>query len=656
MLNFRQFKGETSINFLIDDKKNVTVILGDNTYGKTTILQAFNWCFYNTVNLPNKENLLNYEVAESLFDDERATVEVEIQLIHNSVCYILNRSQDYIKKGPDAHPLQPRHIVSYKKPDGQTVNIKDSKSQNVINSILPQDLSSYFFFDTERVNQISQRSDLAESVKGLLGLSVLDNAIKHLGGRTSKRTVIGRFYGEMDVEGDRQASELLEKIEDEKSRREIIKTQIENTTSEIKIYEDHKEQLDTVLRDNQETTELQRKKEDNEKRIKMAEDEQEETRKLILDEFDRTSIHFFTEPLVKQAVDFLHEVKLDDKGIKDLTRITLEDLLKREICVCGTALSEGSAEWDRILEEMKYVPPESIGNLVRAYRETMYQYCRDRDASFTSMKDRFERLRRSKSYVRDWIDENDEIMERISGKENMDKYVEQLKDVKSRIKDLSAKKEKLIRDDESLKGSIERHQKAYDGLITSSQKNKDNMIYIDYAEEIREWLETTYTEKETAIRDGLEEKVNSIFNQMYSGTRRVSIDNKYNVKLFSALTDDKDIESGESEGLNRVKNFAFIAGLVAMAKDKIVSTPGEGEEDFDLASEPYPLVMDAPFSNADEKHTANISKVLPEVADQIIMFVMNKDWKYADPIISDKVGRRYMLIKHSEHYTELKEG
>ena len=31
--------------------------------------------------------------------------------------------------------------------------------------------------------------------------------------------------------------------------------------------------------------------------------------------------------------------------------------------------------------------------------------------------------------------------------------------------------------------------------------------------------------------------------------------------------------------------------------------------------------MDAPFSNADETHTANISKVLPEIAEQVIMFV-----------------------------------
>lgn len=40
MENFRQFKGTTSVSFSVDPKQNVTVILGDNTFGKTTLLQA----------------------------------------------------------------------------------------------------------------------------------------------------------------------------------------------------------------------------------------------------------------------------------------------------------------------------------------------------------------------------------------------------------------------------------------------------------------------------------------------------------------------------------------------------------------------------------------------------------------------------------------
>lgn len=58
--------------------------------------------------------------------------------------------------------------------------------------------------------------------------------------------------------------------------------------------------------------------------------------------------------------------------------------------------------------------------------------------------------------------------------------------------------------------------------------------------------------------------------------------------------------------------------------------------------------MDAPFSNADEKHIANISRVLPQVAEQVILVVMNKDWEFAQSDMSEKVGMIYQIVKHSE--------
>lgn len=61
--------------------------------------------------------------------------------------------------------------------------------------------------------------------------------------------------------------------------------------------------------------------------------------------------------------------------------------------------------------------------------------------------------------------------------------------------------------------------------------------------------------------------------------------------------------------------------------------------------------MDAPFSNADEIHVENISKILPEVAEQVIMFIMHKDWKYAEKVLGPKLETMYELDKQSETYT-----
>ena len=96
MENFRQFRGTTKVDFSCDPNKNVTIILGDNTFGKTTLLQAFNWCFYGKVNFDQRPDfLLNYELSEEMRNGEQQIVEVEITVLHDGTEYIITRTQRY---------------------------------------------------------------------------------------------------------------------------------------------------------------------------------------------------------------------------------------------------------------------------------------------------------------------------------------------------------------------------------------------------------------------------------------------------------------------------------------------------------------------------------------------------------------------------------
>ena len=652
MQNFRQFKGTTAVDFSCDPNQNVTIILGDNTFGKTTLLQAFNWCFYETVMFDNNPDfLLNLEVANGMTNGDSETVSVEICVIHNSIEYVISRSQQYLcanNKVTGAKKCQAK--VSYKQPDGQTESVRALEVQNVIENILPKDLSTYFFFDTERVRSISTRKDVSDAVKGLLGLSIMDNAIKHIGTKGNKKTVLGKLYGAMDTDGDKRARDALDMIQSSEAKREAIKEQLETCASQIKQYEARKGQLDDILRDNQTTAALQKKKEDLERRLSAENSSLESTTALFFKEFSKGSLQLFAQPLLGRANDFLAATKIDDKGIRDLTAPTILELIKRGKCICGAEICDGNDAYRHLMEELKFVPPESIGNAVRHYREKLSFFSKNADHTYDSLTSRYQEIYRSKARIQEWEDELADIGVQITGKENMKQYETELVDVKKRLRELNDKKERLIRDDATLKSDIGRYKKVYDSLIAVSGKNKETMLFIQYAEEILDWLSSTYKEKEAFIRDKLETKVNHIFEQMYHGHRRVSIDQRYQVTLLTTI-EDKEVAAGESEGSNRVKSFAFIAGLVALAKEKLIATAGE--EGFNLSSEPYPLVMDAPFSNADEIHTANISEVLPEIAEQVIMFVMQKDWRYAEPVMGFRVGKQYSMKKHSETYTVL---
>ena len=76
--NFRQYKEKQVVEFSCDKEKNVTVILGDNTSGKTTLIQAFNWCLYGLTSFKTRE-LINSESLQEmgLYSTNEVSVEVE---------------------------------------------------------------------------------------------------------------------------------------------------------------------------------------------------------------------------------------------------------------------------------------------------------------------------------------------------------------------------------------------------------------------------------------------------------------------------------------------------------------------------------------------------------------------------------------------------
>ncbi len=247
-------------------------------------------------------------------------------------------------------------------------------------------------------------------------------------------------------------------------------------------------------------------------------------------------------------------------------------------------------------------------------------------------------------------DDISSIEKSIYGKENMSSYEEDMNNIKANIKRMIDKKERCNREIGACENAIDSAQKVYDGLVAASDRNRRLIIYLAYAEKICNWIDESYAEKEQEMRSRLQENVNDIFSKMYHGERRVQIDSQYHVTLFAQLN-GKEVITGESEGLKRVKNFAFIAGLVDLAKAK--ASMGKNNKAIEWENEAYPLVMDAPFSNADETHIKNISKVLPEIANQVIMFVMEKDWQYAETVMNAHVGKYCTLKKLSESHTEI---
>lgn len=650
--NFRQYRGDQKVVFSSDETQNVTVILGDNTSGKTTLVQAFNWALYGISSFSTKDFLLNMDVAKEMNISDTQEVEVEVCLNHDNTDYTITRTQAYVcdSKGV-VRPTPSKPRVSYKVQDGQMETMRSSAIEGTINKILPYDLSGYFFFDGERIENISSKQDVTESVKGLLGLSVLDNAIKHLD-PSKKNSVIGKFKSSLDHAGNQKAAEALQRVQSEQDRLLVIGKDLETVRGQINYYDQRREQLGDIIRDNRPTRELQQRKLELEKSISVEGSALESGYGRFLSDFNTNPSLFFAKPLMSRAINLLKGAKIHDKGVPNMNATSIDFIINRGRCICGSEVCNGNEAHSNLLEEREYLPPQSIGTMIRTFNDQIATYNSASRSFNSNIRRSYEDIYRSKTRIQDWEEEVESISGKIQGAANVQKYELELRDVNLRLKEFNQKKEKLIADESVCKSEIVRYQKIHDSLIAVSEKNIQIMSYSRYAEAVYQWVKETYELKENEIRELLETKVNSIFSRMYHGKRKVIIDNKYRVSLLTAYADE-EIKTDESRGLETVKNFAFIAGLVDLAREKINSNTGEAE--LALSTEPYPLVMDAPFSNADEKHVSTISKVLPEIAEQVIMVVMSKDWSFAEKVMGDRVGRKYILEKKSETLTYIKE-
>lgn len=350
----------------------------------------------------------------------------------------------------------------------------------------------------------------------------------------------------------------------------------------------------------------------------------------------------------------LTEMFVSFSGGKDSTVVS--DLVLRALGtqqvlhLYGDTTLENDA-YMHILEELAFLPPAHIGTEIRNFKQILAAERRGIEQFYPLAEQQYKEIQQKRTKIADMEDQIARIDNSIFGKENMSSYEADLNRIKENVKAFQETKASCNQQIGASKSAIESAQKVYDGLVTASERNQKLITYLAYAEKICTWIDESYAEREQQMRNRLQERVNEIFSQMYHGQRRVQIDKQYHVTLFSQVK-GKEVITGESEGLKRVKNFAFIAGLVDLAKEK--ATIGQrAAEAVSWENEAYPLVMDAPFSNADETHIKNISTVLPTVANQVIMFVMEKDWQYAEPVMAGRVGKYCKLKKFSESYTQI---
>ena len=631
--NFRQYIGKQTIEFSTDREKNVTVLIGVNTSGKTTLVRAFEWVLYGTNEFDDK-NLLNKNIAENMQVGETKAVKGSLTIEHENesgetITYVIERKQIYTCTGTSVRANVSEAKISYLQPDGQTKTKLETDFYTNVERILPRRLANYFFFGGERVGNIASKSDIEESVQGLMGLDVLKNAMSHL------RTVINKLKKFLDFSGDHKALDTQNKLNGALARKLECENELNTVTEQLEYYQSEKEKYAALLRANEETAAAQKRREQLDGIIRALEDRIVRDKKDLVSAFSRNSFAFFSLPILKKAVEMLNSSEDETESVPEMTAASIDYILKRGVCICGTCISEGSAAEKHLLCEKAKQPPESIGSMVRRYREQAMDYISSSDNYYESIESRIATLRADQRELGLRIDERASLNESLKSAKDVATLEQQYQTAERRVKEFGKRKEALLETIGYCKRDISNYEKALETLTKANQKNARISLNIDYAQAVFDWVSEAYYSRESIVRGRLEEKVNANFGMMYHGSRTVIIDDKYRVKYI-------DVTTEESDGLKAVKSFAFVSGLVDLAKEALSS---DSSKEADTTPQYYPLVMDAPFSNVDEIHIKNISKILSQSAEQVIIAVMQKDWEPAAEIMAPLVGKAYRIEK-----------
>ena len=647
--DFRQFKGNQQISFATDSNQNVTMIMGDNGTGKTTLAQVFTWCLYGETSFEDKIMLCK-STSGAMLPNAEENVRAELTLEHNGIEYTVISDQKYRKDNSGAiKPSGQRaFMIAFKKPDGTRDYVKPLDTEIRMKEILPRELSRYFFFDGERIESMSKEikrgrsQEFAGAVQSLLGLSAYTSALSHLKGRGSNN-VLHVYEQSYDASSNSKIAEYSRQIAALSAKIDGIDARLTEIDAEKEAAQDKATDLTERIAKNKNSEELARQKAELVRKRDNLVTAKGSHIKSILRSFNNSAPSYFAKRLIKDALQVLSEADKLDKGVPNVNDKTIQFLIDRKKCICDADVVTGNDAFIALTKLLEYIPPKSIGNMIGEF----VNLCEVRNRSvkdyFDDFCDAYKPIREFEDDYAEYEDAIGKIEKQLEGLESvgglqaeLSRYEKQLKNLEAEIIRLNQEKGGYL----TKQKDIEAERKV---LANKDATNRKIEIYKAYAQYMFNTLSAQYAAEESRMRDQLQNTVNELFRNIYNGGFSLSLDEKYNIQINvidQAAGFADDVETSTAQSISVI--FAFIAGVIKMARKS-----QEGDNEM-LASEPYPLVMDAPLSAFDKKRIQTVCEVLPEVAEQVIIFIKDTDGDLADTYLGSKVGKRFIFDKKNE--------
>jgi len=623
LINYRQFNSVNALHFSIDPQKNITVIHGENGAGKTSILNAFKWCFYGEVDFDSgTENLLNEQsIAEACPGDE-VPCEVSVKFIHEDTLYNAKRKQLHKKYADDSIEKLGSSFFTLEWIDKDSGEKKASNNPEThINQILPKSLHSYFFFNGERIEKLASSSasgDIKHAIKSIMGLQIIERGKKHL-----DEYVTNSFRKELKSHASQselaKAMELEESLITTLSSKKIELKNLEKT--HLQLQKSIKE-IGNRLEEIKESAQLQKRRDEIEERITTIRKELEDNKAFLSLEISKKGFLGFFDKTAESVKDVLDEKREKGELPYRIREQFIDDLLEDGYCICGTDISEGTEASSMLRRYKSKASSKSMEDAFIELSGSLQHIEPQRKSLFDAIKTLQVKRKNLDAERHKLIGELDTISNDVG-------VIEQAADLEERRKEIDLQKDKTIESIGEVKSEIKKldeelkeAEKSRKKLADSEQVKSVVKKRFDIAEESSIVLGKLLESLSDSIKTKLSERVNEVFQSIIRKNYWAEIDDNYALQIFKDISGrGKQVVTEKSTGESQITSLAFISCIVSLAKENEEKSNGLAQGGI------FPIVMDSPFGSLDDDYRTLIAKYVPELAEQIIVFVSSSQWK-----------------------------
>ena len=666
--NFRLLR-DLELDFSTDSERNLTVIRAENETGKTTILNGLQWALYGDDALPGKGS--DYRLHPIDWEASDVTqIPISVQVDFETTTYRRNskggtietkrqyriiRSTHETLNGLE-HSRTPSTVKLFQLTDRGSVPIQPPEAW--ISEELPSELREVFFTDGDRALSFieatapirAKRERVEKAIHSLLGLGVIEDALKHVQKTTNEANKAAKKIGTNEElteiaakleQIDKDSTELSEKIEDSKSQFDLFDQKL----SEIQ------KQIEAILLEGDQE-QLKRDIDRTKQQLELLDKQQTDAGKKHSNLFRSLPLsRDLLGPVLEKSLGKLDMLR-DQGKIPSTTIPVLEERLKRPTCICGESLDPHDTQGKQRRHHIQCLIDESRkadalqssitalyfgSNSLKEKKTSDAEYWTDLYAEVTNRRDELETLYAEQGKKRKALEVQLDSIPDVDV-QNLRSVQREYKNQRDRFNADWTRYETQL---EGLKKESSILISQRDNLLRQQKRGARVLARLEVASDVQRVLKNSYDRMTNEELNKVSVLMNTIFLEMIGADpeqgaiiRKTEISSDFDILVYGpndrSLNPDRDLNGASRRALT-------LAFILALTKVSEVEAPN---------------VIDTPLGMMSGYVKRSVLKTAIRESSQLVLFLTRAEIADCEEILDAEAGE-VITLTNPAHYPRM---